>query len=514
MSSGPAEEFPHVISIPTFRNEHGLLCVVEGWRELGFTPRRFYFITGVPEASTRGVHAHKTLRQGMICLNGAVTVELEKRGRRFRYRLDRRDQCLILPPGCWRVIRDFAEDAVVGVLASQEYDEADYIYHYDEFRCWEQAASAPRDMPYLDLTRPFAALESEIDGAVARVLRSGRYIGGAEVADFERDFAAYCGVSHGVGVANGLDGLTLALMARGIGPGHSVVLPANSFVATALAVSRIGATPILADVDEATANIDPAAAASALRSDTSAMIPVHLYGHPADMDALRTLADRHGLFLLEDAAQAHGARYRGRPCGSLGDAAAFSFYPTKNLGAVGDAGAVVSNDELLVDGIRRLGNYGAEARDHHAVRGVNSRLDPIQAAVLSVKLRHLDRWNERRRVLAERYRAGLAGIDDLVLPAPQPGAEPVWHVFSVRVRSCRRDVLQAHLEAAGIGTNIHYPRPIHLQPAYRDLGLRSGAFPIAERLSAETLSLPLDHFHSEGEIDRVIDGLREFFRPA
>ena len=462
----------------------------------------------------RGVHAHKTLRQGMICLNGAVTVELEKRGRRFRYRLDRRDQCLIVPPGCWRVICDFAEDAVVGVLASQEYDKADYIYYYDEFRCWEQEASAPRAMPYLDLTRQFAALEGEIDRAVARVLRSGRYIGGSEVVEFERDFAAHCGMNHGVGVANGLDALTLALMARGIGPGHSIVLPANSFIATALAVSRIGATPILTDVDEATANIDPGAAAAAIRSDTRAIIPVHLYGHPADMDPLRALADRHGLFLLEDAAQAHGARYRGRVCGSLGDAAAFSFYPTKNLGAVGDAGAVVSDDEALVRDIRRLGNYGAEERDHHVVQGVNSRLDPIQAAVLSVKLRHLDRWNERRRVLAERYRAGLAGIDELVLPVSQPWAEPVWHVFPVRIRHGRRDALRARLDAVGIGTNVHYPKPIHLQPAYDDLGQRAGAFPIAERLSAETLSLPLDHFHSEAEIDRVIDGLREFFRPA
>jgi dTDP-3-amino-3,4,6-trideoxy-alpha-D-glucose transaminase len=511
--SDPAEDFPQLVSLPSFSNAHGLLCVVEGWRELGFTPRRFYFIASVPEASTRGVHAHKTLRQGMICLNGAVTVELEKRGRRFRYRLDRRDQCLIVPPGCWRIIRDFAADAIVGVLASQEYDEADYIYHYDEFRRWEQETSAQRNVPYLDLTRPLAALEGEIEGAVSRVLRSGRYIGGSEVADFERDFAAHCGVAHGVGVANGLDALTLALMARGVGQGHSVVLPVNSFVATALAVSRIGATPLLVDIDEATANIDPVAAAAAVRSDTSAIIPVHLYGHPADVDPLRALADRHGLFLLEDAAQAHGARYRGRACGSLGDVAAFSFYPTKNLGALGDAGAVVSNDERLVRDIRRLGNYGAEERDLHAVQGVNSRLDPVQAAVLAVKLRHLDRWNERRRALAERYRTGLADIDDLVLPASQPWAEPVWHVFSVRV-SCRRDALQAHLEAAGIGTNIHYPRPIHLQPAYRDLGLQPGAFPIAERLAAESLSLPLDHFHRDAEIDQVIEKVRRFFGAA
>jgi dTDP-4-amino-4,6-dideoxygalactose transaminase len=232
------------------------------------------------------------------------------------------------------------------------------------------------------------------------------------------------------------------------------------------------------------------------------------------MDPLQVLAEAHELFLLEDAAQAHGARYRGRRCGSLGDAAAFSFYPTKNLGALGDAGAVVSPGETLARDVRRLGNYGAEQRDHHVVKGVNSRLDPVQAAVLSAKLPQLDSWNERRRALAERYRAGLDDCGELVLPMPRSWAEPVWHVFSVRVRNGQRDALKAHLEVSGIGCNIHYPRPIHLQAAYRDLGLRQGEFPVTEQLASESLSLPLDHFHHSAEIDRVIDGVRKFFRPA
>lgn len=509
-----ATDMPRLVALPIFKNELGTLCVAEASRHTGFTPRRLYFMTDVPAGGVRGVHAHKSLRQCMICFKGAATVELERRGSRFRFRLDRPDRGLLVPPGCWRVVRDFAPGTVLGVLASEEYDETDYIGEYADFLAWEAEAAAKRGVPYLDPTRSLADLDGEIDAAISRVLRSGRYIGGPEVERFERAFADYCGAAHAVGVANGLDALTLALQARGIGRGDTVVLPANTFIATALAVSRVGATPVFVDVEEDTSNIDPAAAAAALRPDTRALIPVHLYGHPADIDPLRALADRHGLFLLEDAAQGHGARYKGRPCGSIGDAAAFSFYPTKNLGAFGDAGAVVSNDASLTATVRRLGNYGAENRDEHLMQGLNSRLDPLQAAVLSVRLGHLGEWNARRRVLAERYREGLGNVAGLSLPAVRPWAEPVWHVFSVRVAGGRRDALQRHLEVAGIGSNIHYPRPIHLQPAYRELGLPAGTFPIAERLAVEVLSLPLDAFHRDDEIDRVIDRVRGFFSAA
>jgi dTDP-3-amino-3,4,6-trideoxy-alpha-D-glucose transaminase len=505
------DDFPYIVRLPVFRSADGILGVAEFSNQLGFTPRRFYFISDVPAPSVRGLHGHKTLKQCMLCLKGAVTVELEKRGQHFVFRLDSPDQCLVVPAGCWRVIRDFESTAVVGVLASAEYDVTDYIFEYDEFRRWEKENVTPLTVPYLDLARPLAEIDFEIDAALSRVVRSGHYIGGPEVARFEEAFAAYCGALYAVGVGNGLDALTLALKARDIGPGDSVVLPVNSFIATALAVSRVGAQPIFVDVDEETANIDPQAAADAIRPDTRAIIPVHLYGHPADIDSLRTLAGRHGLFLLEDAAQAHGARYRGRPCGALGDAAAFSFYPTKNLGALGDAGAVVSNDEALIDKVRTLANYGAEQKDRHIVQGFNSRLDPIQAAVLSVKLRHLDGWNERRRLLAERYHAGLSDLDGLALPAVRPWALPVWHVFAIRVAGGRRDALRRHLEASGIGSNIHYPTPIHLQPAYRESGYAAGAFPVAERLANETLSLPLDPYHRDAEIDAVIHSVRRFF---
>jgi dTDP-3-amino-3,4,6-trideoxy-alpha-D-glucose transaminase len=507
-----AHEAPRIIALPVFRNERGTLCVAEFSQHIGFSPRRFYFMTDVPAGTVRGVHGHKRLRQCMLCLKGAVTVDLETRGERFSFRLDRPDQALLVPPGCWRVVRDFQSDTVVGVLASQEYDESDYLSEYADFRAWESETAASAEIPYLDLARSSAATEGEIDGAIARVVRSGRYIGGPEVEAFERAFAGYCGVDHAVGVGNGLDALTIALEARDIGRGDTVLVPANTFIATALAVSRVGAEPIFVDVEADTANIDPQATAAAVRPDTRAIIPVHLYGHPADMDPLRVLADRHGLFLLEDAAQAHGARYRGRPCGSLGDAAAFSFYPTKNLGALGDAGALISNDPELVRRARAFANYGAEQKDHHVLKGVNSRLDPLQAAVLAVKLRHLDGWNERRRALAARYAAGLGDLDGLALPAVRPWALPVWYVFCVRVSGGRRDPLRHHLAASGIGSNLHYPTPIHLQPAYRELGLSQGAFPVAERLAREIVSLPLDPFHADAEIDCVIDCIRAFFR--
>ena len=278
-------EFPYVIRLPVFESALGVLGVVEFSEQLGFTPRRFYFITDVPEGGVRGLHAHKALRQCMVCLNGAVTVELEKRGRREVFRLEDANQILVIPPGCWREIRDFASrDTVVGVLASTAYDPLDYIGEYDDFRRWENETATSKVVPYLDLSRGAGSVE--VETALLRVARSGRYIGGSEVADFEAAFAAYCGADHVVGAGNGLDALTLALQARGIGLGHSVIVPANSFIATAFAVSRLGALPIFADVTEDTGNLDPRSAEAVIRPNTRAIIPVHLYGHPADMDPL------------------------------------------------------------------------------------------------------------------------------------------------------------------------------------------------------------------------------------
>jgi dTDP-4-amino-4,6-dideoxygalactose transaminase len=366
-------------------------------------------------------------------------------------------------------------------------------------------------VPYIDFARYTAALRTDLQRALWDVIDSSIFIGGAAVETFERAFARYCDAARAVGVGNGYQALVLALRARSIGPGDEVIVPANTFPGTALAVSEAGGAPVLVDAEEDTGMIDVAQVPAAVTPRTRAIIPVHLYGHPADMDPLRAVASGHGLFLLEDACQAHGARYKGRRCGSLGDAAAFSFYPTKNLGALGDAGAVVTNDGKLADKVRQLANYGWSEKYYHRAIGTNSRLDPIQAAILSVKLPRIDAWHERRRALAARYFDGLRDVEGLALPGVRPWAEPVWHAFAVLVRGGRRDALRAALSAAGIGSNIHYPVPVHFQECYTDRGWRAGAFPVSERRADEQLSLPLDAMHTDDEIDRVIEAVWKFF---
>lgn len=344
-------------------------------------------------------------------------------------------------------------------------------------------------MKFMDLGASTAALRTELDAAYARVMSSGSTILGPEVAAFEDEFAAYCEADHCVTVGNGLDALTLALRAADVGPGQEVIVPAHTFIATWLAVSAVGAIPVPVESAPAAFIIDPAAVEAAVTSRTAAIIAVSLYGHPADMDALSAIAARHGLFLLEDAAQAHGARYKGRRVGSLAHATAFSFYPTKNLGALGDGGAVVTGDTGLAARIRRLRNYGSEQKYVHQEKGVNSRLDELQAAFLRVKLPLLDDWNARRRALAAAYDTDLSQVDGVSTPATEPWAEPVYHLYVVRLRD--REAACADLARAGAPTLIHYPQACHLQDAYADLGYKRGAFPVAERLAGEVLSLPM-----------------------
>ena len=346
-------------------------------------------------------------------------------------------------------------------------------------------------IPFLDLAAAYQELKTDIDAAVARVLASGWYILGPEVEAFEAEWAAYCGVPHAVGVGNGLDALTLALRALGVGPGDEVIVPSNTYIATWLAVTAVGATPVPVEPDPATYNIDPAGIAAAITPRTRVLLPVHLYGQPADLAPILALARQHGLAVVEDAAQAHGARYRGDRLGGHGDAVCWSFYPGKNLGALGDAGAVTTRHADMADRIRVLRNYGSRVKYVNEVQGVNSRLDPIQAAVLRVKLRHLDAWNARRAQIAHAYTQGLQALQGagLTPPALLPGVEPAWHLYVVRTP--QRDALQQYLERAGIGTLIHYPIPPHLQQAYAPLGYGPGAFPIAEALAREVLSLPI-----------------------
>jgi dTDP-4-amino-4,6-dideoxygalactose transaminase len=343
-------------------------------------------------------------------------------------------------------------------------------------------------VPFVDLAAQYASLADELEETARRVLRSTDYILGHELGLFEEEFAAFCASRHAIGVDSGTSALELALRAYGIGVGDQVITAANTFIATALAISYTGATPVLVDVDPRTCTLDPARLEEAITGRTRAIIPVHLYGQTADMDPILAVARRHGLRVIEDACQAHGASYRGRPAGSLGDAAAFSFYPAKNLGACGDGGMVVTDDPRVADSIRMLRNYGQREKYHHLVHGFNRRLDTLQAALLRVKLRHLAAWNAARRRHARLYDRLLAA-SAVEAPFEAEYAESVWHLYVVRCRD--RDALRAGLAERGIATGIHYPRPIHLQPAYCELGYARGDFPVAERQAEQILSLPM-----------------------
>jgi dTDP-4-amino-4,6-dideoxygalactose transaminase len=362
------------------------------------------------------------------------------------------------------------------------------------------SARTPARIPFLDMAAAHAALAAEIEPAVLRVLRRGLYILGPEGEAFEAEFAERLGVRHCVGVGNGLDGLRLSLEALGIGRGDEVIVPGHTYVATWFAVSAVGAVPVPVDVDEATYLVDPAAVEAAITPRTRAIIPVHLYGQPAPMKELLDVADRHGLAVVEDAAQAHGASMNGVPTGTQGNCAAWSFYPVKNLGAAGDAGAVTTNDADLARRLRLSRNQGSLTRSVHEVTGSNSRLDEIQAAILRVKLRHLDEWNALRRAIAARYLDDLSDTT-LGLPAVVPGATHVWHQFVVR--HLRRDALRAALADAGVETLIHYETPPHRQAAYAHLGLAEGSLPVTEKLAREILSLPIDPLLGASETDSV-----------
>jgi dTDP-4-amino-4,6-dideoxygalactose transaminase len=362
-------------------------------------------------------------------------------------------------------------------------------------------------VPFLDLRAPYLELRDDIDAAMLRTADSGWYLLSRELEAFERAYADYAGAKHCVAVANGLDALHLALRALGVGPGDEVIVPSNTYIATWIAVTQVGATPVPVEPDDRTFNLDPARVEAAITPRTKVLLPVHLYGQPADMDALRAIAARHGLRVLDDAAQAHGARVRGRRVGALGDVAAWSFYPGKNLGAFGDAGAVTTDDDALADALRVLRNYGSRVKYVNEVVGYNSRLDEIQAAILAAKLPHLDAWNARRARLAARYAEGLRDTG-LVLPEVPEWAESAWHLYVVRTPA--RDALQRALQEAGVGTMIHYPIPPHRQAAYASLGFDAEAFPIARRMAAEVLSLPMGPHLTDAQQDRVIDAVSEF----
>ena len=362
-------------------------------------------------------------------------------------------------------------------------------------------------IPFVSFLPMEEELREDITEAFNRVFNRSWYITGEEGEQFEHKFSEYCGTSYAIGVGNGLDALVLALKALGIGTGDEVIVPSNTFIATALAVTYVGATPVFVEPDIRTFNINPALIEAAITGKTRAIMPVHLYGQACDMDAIMEIAKKHDLRVIEDCAQAHGATYKGRRVGSFGDVAGFSFYPGKNLGALGDAGAVVTNNKELADKIRALGNYGSDYKYHHIYKGNNSRLDELQAAFLLVKLASLDRMNEARRAIAKRYSEEITN-PKVIVPFVAKECVPVWHIYGVRSDS--RDELEKYLSDRGIGTNKHYPIPIHLQECYKDLGLPNGALPIAEKISATELSLPMYYGMKDEEITNVIDAINRF----
>ncbi|QXP83539.1 DegT/DnrJ/EryC1/StrS family aminotransferase [Methylococcus sp. ANG] len=362
------------------------------------------------------------------------------------------------------------------------------------------------DVPFLDLEKAYKELQAEIESAVLASLRKGWYVLGPEVEAFEKEFGAYCGAAHCIGVASGLDALHLALRAMGVGKGDEVIVPSHTYIATWLAVSLCGATPVPVEPDLDTFNIDPSRIRPAITQNTKAIIPVHMYGQPANLDPILDIARRHQLKVLEDAAQAHGACYKGARIGTHGLAVAWSFYPGKNLGALGDGGAITTNDPGIAKSVRLLRNYGSNSKYLHNTQGHNSRLDEVQAAVLRVKLKYLDEWNTRRSAIADRYSTSLEH-SNIRFPVVPNWATPAWHLYVIR--SPERNVLQQHLSRAGIGTLIHYPIPPHLQKAYNHLGYKAGDLPVAERIAQEILSLPIGPHLEHHQLHRILEELNK-----
>lgn len=373
------------------------------------------------------------------------------------------------------------------------------------------SSQASLTVPFLDLKSEYQFLrKAGLESMMLEALREAHYVEGFRVRAFESAFAKFCGVRDAVAVDSGTAALHLALLALGIGPGDEVIVPANTFIATAAAVVMAGAQPVFIDVDPETWEMNLTRLPSVIKSRCKAVIAVHLFGLPVNLDVVNEICQRSGIYLVEDAAQAHGATYAGRRIGSVGRISCFSFYPSKNLGAFGDGGAVLSNDEQIIERLRRLRNHGRLTKNEHSEVGYNYRMDELQGGVLGMKLGYLDEWNERRRDLADRYRSALAPLG-IGLPQPLAEAKPVWHLFPIAVK--RRDALAAFLRQRGIDTGIHYPVPLHLQPAFSSLGYKRGDYPVAERLAEETLSLPISPFHSDEHIDYVCQSIQEFFAP-
>lgn len=504
---------PVLIEVQDYSNGDGSLNVIEVQKELCFPIKRGYWIHKVPSSEiSRGHHAHKALWQCMFVTGGTCHIRLTNENESHEFDLSPNGQALLIPPGYWRDITSFSENAACVVLTSDAYDEDDYIREPEAFREWQHDRQAISSVPYIEMSRYYSRLRLALLEATDSVLKSSHYILGKQTRQFEENFAAYCGADHCVGVGSGLDALSLVLRAYEIGKGDRAIVTANSFVATALSPMLLGCRPDFVDSDRRSYNMDAGLIDAAITGATKAIIPTHLYGQAADMDLIMASAKKYNVKVIEDAAQAHGGLYKGRRCGTLADAAIFSFYPTKNLGAFGDAGAITTNDAALAEHCKSLRNYGAREKYHHDELGCNTRLDELQAALLNVKLPYLNAWIENRRFLASVYNDRLSGIDGLVLPYVPDWAEPVWHVYCVRVKNGKREELINALEAANIGYNIHYPVPLPDQKCFKDLGFDVNDYPVSRDQAGELLSLPLDAYHTEAEINYVSDVVCKFFQ--
>ena len=504
---------PRIIKYQKIEDDRGAINVVEVGRELGFPVNRVYWIDNVSNSQQeRGFHAHKALWQCIIGISGGFSIYLRGNGKEYKFVLSHNGEALIVPPGYWRVLSNFEANTTCMVLASEVYDENDYLRSEREFEEYENEKQKVTNVPYIDMQRYIDFSRAELLLATSSVFNSSSYILGTEVIEFEQQFAKFCGANHCIGVGNGLDALTLILQALGIGKGDSVIVAANSFIATALAPTALGVDVIFVDPDPMTFNLDFRKIEEIITDNVKAIIPTHLYGQPADMDEIIEIANKYGLHVIEDSAQAHGASYKGKKCGSIGIAAAFSFYPTKNLGAVGDAGAVTTNDAEIAKKIRALRNYGSEKKYHNKFIGVNSRLDELQSAYLNIKLKHLHNWNVRKSRLTNIYFEQLSHIEDIRLPYVREWTTPAWHIFAILELNSQRDKLFKFLKDKGVQCNIHYPVSIPQQECYQNIIDYNSSFPIAKKQSTQLLSLPLDPFHTDQEILFVCKQIKKFYQ--
>lgn len=500
-------DFPRLININ--HSKDNVLAFLEV-QDLGFVPYRIYYLKQLETHLERGHHAHKKLKQVLVATSGSFVIDLEGCGNKFHFTLNDPNQGLYIPPGYYRILKNFSQNAVCVVFASDKYDETDYIRDYQDFKLWEEESRTIKKVDYAHIDRELEFLEPAISIAIKETLRNAQLILGPKVQKFEEEFAHYCGTKYAVAVANGLDAIRLILKALDISSGDEVIVPSHTFIATALAVHDVGAKPVFVDMNFETYNIDISQIENLITKNTKAIIAVHMHGLPCDMKSINEVAKKYNLKVIEDSAQAHGAVVDGIKCGNLSDAAAFSLYPTKNLGCYGDGGIITTSDSEIAEKLYALRNYGSKIRYQHDLPGINSRLDEVQAAILLVKLPYLNEWNERRIVIANKYILGLGLIKDIILPKTPENMKHIYHHFIIRLSSAKqRDMLQQYLKDNNITTVIHYPKPLHLEKLFVDT-LSAENLINSELFSETSLSLPISPFITDMEVQYVIDKISDF----